>query len=69
VGKKPGALRFIKAAKRTANISVFGVEQPTDIPRIVLGSVRSYLAHGKRKQQVVEEPAYWSWTKHPPKVG
>jgi hypothetical protein len=69
VGKKPGALRFIKAAKRTANISVFGVEQPADIPRIVLGSVRSYLADGKRKQRITEEPVYWSWTKHPPKAG
>jgi len=69
VGKKPGALRFIKAAKRTANISVFGVEQPADIPRIVLGSVRSYLADRKRKHQVTEEPVYWSWTKHPPKIG
>jgi len=66
VGKKPGALRFIKAAKQTANISVFGVEKPADIPRIVLGSVRSYLATGRVKKKILEEPAYWSWTKVPP---
>ena len=66
VGKKPGALRFIKAAKGTPNISVFGVEKPADIPRIVLGSVRSYLTGGKAKKKIVEEPAYWSWTKVPP---
>jgi len=66
VGKKPGAQRFIKAAKQSPNISVFGVEKPADIPRIVLGSVRSYLASGKAKKKIVEEPTYWSWTKVPP---
>lgn len=44
VGKKNSALRFVKAAARSENISVFGVEKTSDIPRIVLGSVRSYLA-------------------------
>jgi hypothetical protein len=44
VGKKSGALRFIKASVRNQNISVFGVNEANDIPRIVLGSVRSYLA-------------------------
>lgn len=44
VGKKSGALRFIRASARNRNISVFGVNEATDIPQIVLGSVRSYLA-------------------------
>jgi hypothetical protein len=44
VGKKSGALRFIKASASRANISVFGVNEADDIPRIMLGSVRSYLA-------------------------
>ncbi len=44
VGRKSGALRFIKAAVKNKNISVFGVNNTNDIPRIVLGSVRSYLA-------------------------
>jgi hypothetical protein len=44
VGKKDCALRFVKAAVRNRNISVFGVEEANDIPHIVLGSVRSYLA-------------------------
>jgi hypothetical protein len=43
VGKKSGALRFIKASVKNENISVFGVNDVDDIPRIVLGSVRSYL--------------------------
>ncbi len=43
VGKKSGALRFIKASVKNHNISVFGVNGADDIPRIVLGSVRSYL--------------------------
>jgi hypothetical protein len=43
VGKKSGALRFIKASVKNQNISVFGVNETNDIPRIVLGSVRSYL--------------------------
>ncbi len=43
VGKKSGALRFIKASVKNQNISVFGVNESNDIPRIVLGSVRSYL--------------------------
>jgi uncharacterized protein with von Willebrand factor type A (vWA) domain len=45
VGKKSGALRFIKASVKNQNISVFGVNETNDIPRIVLGSVRSYLAY------------------------
>jgi uncharacterized protein with von Willebrand factor type A (vWA) domain len=45
VGKKSGALRFIKASVKNQNISVFGVNDTNDIPRIVLGSVRSYLAY------------------------
>jgi hypothetical protein len=44
VGKKSGALRFIKASVKNQNISVFGVNSSNDIPRIVLGSVRNYLA-------------------------
>lgn len=44
VGKKSGALRFIKASVKNENISVFGVNDTNDIPRIVLGSVRSYLS-------------------------
>jgi hypothetical protein len=44
VGKKSGALRFIKASVKNQNISVFGVNDANDIPRIVLGSVRNYLA-------------------------
>jgi hypothetical protein len=44
VGKKSGALRFIKASVKNQNISVFGVNEANDIPRIVLGSVKSYLA-------------------------
>ncbi len=44
VGKKSGALRFIKASVKNQNISVFGVNDADDIPRIVLGSVRDYLA-------------------------
>jgi hypothetical protein len=44
VGKKSGALRFIKASVKNQNISVFGVNGAEDIPRIVLGSVRAYLA-------------------------
>jgi len=44
VGKKSGALRFIKASVKKQNISVFGVNSSNDIPRIVLGSVRNYLA-------------------------
>ena len=44
VGKKSGALRFIKASVKNKNISVFGVNDTNDIPRIVLGSVRNYLA-------------------------
>jgi hypothetical protein len=43
VGKKSGALRFVKASVKNQNISVFGVNGADDIPRIVLGSVRSYL--------------------------
>jgi len=43
VGKKSGALRFIKASVKNQNISVFGVNKSDDIPRIVLGSARSYL--------------------------
>jgi hypothetical protein len=43
VGKKSGALRFIKASVKNHNISVFGVNNSDDIPRIVLGSARSYL--------------------------
>jgi hypothetical protein len=43
VGKKSGALRFIKASAQNKNISVFGVNKSDDIPRIVLGSARSYL--------------------------
>jgi len=42
------------------------VEKPADIPRIVLGSVRSYLASGRAKRKILEEPTYWSWTKVPP---
>ncbi len=45
VGKRSGALRFIKASVKNQNISVFGVNDADDIPRIVLGSVRSYLAY------------------------
>jgi len=30
---------------KNQNISVFGVNDTNDIPRIVLGSVRSYLAY------------------------
>jgi hypothetical protein len=44
VGKKSGALRFIKASVKNKNISVFGVNSSSDIPRIVLGSIRNYLA-------------------------
>jgi hypothetical protein len=44
IGKKPGALRFMKAVSHRENISVFGVNEATGIPRIVLGSARSYLA-------------------------
>jgi hypothetical protein len=44
VGKKSGALRFIKASIKQPNISVFGVNDANDIPRIVLGNVRSYLS-------------------------
>ncbi|UCG12112.1 MAG: hypothetical protein JSU72_16640 [Deltaproteobacteria bacterium] len=44
VGKKSGALRFIKASVKNPNISVFGVNDANDIPQIVLGSVRSYLS-------------------------
>jgi uncharacterized protein with von Willebrand factor type A (vWA) domain len=44
VGKKSGALRFIKASVDNRNISVFGVNDTNDIPRIVLGSVHNYLA-------------------------
>jgi hypothetical protein len=44
VGKKSGALRFIKASVDNRNISVFGVNDTNDIPRIVLGSVQNYLA-------------------------
>ena len=44
VGKKSGALRFIKASVKNKNISVFGVNDTNDIPRIVLGSIRNYLA-------------------------
>jgi hypothetical protein len=44
VGKKSGALRFIKASVKNKNISVFGVNSSDDIPRIVLGSARNYLA-------------------------
>ncbi|MBW1982571.1 MAG: hypothetical protein JRJ12_15275 [Deltaproteobacteria bacterium] len=45
IGRKSGALRFVRAAVHNHNISVFGVEKASDIPRIVLGSVRSYLSH------------------------
>ena len=45
VGKKSGALRFIKASVKNQNISVFGVNEANDIPQIVLGSVKSYLAY------------------------
>ena len=44
VGKKSGALRFIKASVKNENISVFGVNSSNDIPLIVLGSARTYLA-------------------------
>jgi hypothetical protein len=44
VGKKSGALRFVKASVKNKNISVFGVNSSNDIPRIVLGSARNYLA-------------------------
>ncbi|MFP3869956.1 MAG: hypothetical protein ACLFVT_03630, partial [Syntrophobacteria bacterium] len=44
IGKKRGAQRFIKAARQSQNISVFGVNEANDIPRIVLGSARAYLA-------------------------
>ena len=46
IGEKKGVERFQQAARKMKNVSVYGIKEPKDIMKIVLGQIRKYI-HSK----------------------